>query len=198
MGQGGNAQIIGCWTEVQHWMAWVAIIGVPNWCVAETTRRERFACGRALTCRPSSPSIFTRIKPLLSTISWMLRPFLPMIRGTKSMGTWYRHSLYSRIERAFCTDSSLSPLTYKTDQLTLHQKRQQREPKPEVKGWQVSLFIAPTSHWLGSGSTFPKQAASPRKFAQLPTPTTMRFPSMVLWVLLILFFLAVTIPDWHS
>lgn len=51
-----------------------------------------------------------RNTPLLSTISWMMRPFLPITLPTSSLGTWKNSSAYSSIERARCTDSSVSPL----------------------------------------------------------------------------------------
>lgn len=51
----------------------------------------------------------TRTTPLLSTISWIVRPFLPITLPTKFLGTWMDSSLYSSIERAFRTASSVSP-----------------------------------------------------------------------------------------
>lgn len=52
---------------------------------------------------------FTRTTPLLSTISWMIRPFFPITLPTKLRGTWMDSSPYSSIARAFRTASSVSP-----------------------------------------------------------------------------------------
>lgn len=54
-----------------------------------------------------SPSILTRTTLLLSTISWMTRPFLPITLPTRKRGTWIDSSPYSSIPRAFRTDSSI-------------------------------------------------------------------------------------------
>ena len=45
--------------------------------------------------------------PLLSTISWIIRPFFPITFPTKTRGTWMDSSLYSNILRALLTHSEV-------------------------------------------------------------------------------------------
>lgn len=51
--------------------------------------------------------ILTRTTPLLSTISWIIRPFFPITFPTKFLGTWIDSSLYSNNDRAFFTAASV-------------------------------------------------------------------------------------------